>query len=33
MRACVEYLRALNEQAIILSLESLPIPRISPGDR
>jgi KUP system potassium uptake protein len=33
MRACVEYLRALNEHAIILSLETLPIPRITPGDR
>jgi KUP system potassium uptake protein len=33
MRACVEYLRALNENALILSLESLSIPRISPGDR
>jgi KUP system potassium uptake protein len=33
MRACVEYLRALNEDAIILSLESRPIPRISPEDR
>jgi KUP system potassium uptake protein len=33
MRACVEYLHSLNDSVIILSLESLPVPRISQADR
>jgi KUP system potassium uptake protein len=33
MRACVDHLHALPEHAIILSLENLPIPRITPADR
>ena len=33
MRACVDHLHALQEHAIILSLESLPIPRVKPADR
>jgi KUP system potassium uptake protein len=33
MRACVDHLHALQEHAIILSLENLPIPRIRSGDR
>jgi KUP system potassium uptake protein len=33
MRACVEHLHALQEHAIVLSLESLPTPRIKPADR
>ena len=33
MRACVERLHALQEHAIILSLETLPTPRIKPADR
>jgi KUP system potassium uptake protein len=33
MRACVEHLHALPENVIILSLESLPIPRVRPADR
>ena len=33
MRACVERLHALQEHAIILSLETLPTPRIRPADR
>jgi KUP system potassium uptake protein len=33
MRACVDHLHSLPENAIILSLESLPVPRIRPQDR
>jgi KUP system potassium uptake protein len=33
MRACVEHLHSLQEHAIILSLETLPTPRIRPADR
>jgi KUP system potassium uptake protein len=33
MRACVDHLHALQEHAIVLSLNSLPTPRISPADR
>jgi KUP system potassium uptake protein len=33
MRDCVEHLHSLPENAIILSLESLPVPRIRPADR
>jgi KUP system potassium uptake protein len=33
MRACVDRLHALHEHAIILSLDTLPVPRISPADR
>jgi KUP system potassium uptake protein len=33
MRACVDHLHALQEHAIILSLESLPSPRVRPADR
>jgi len=33
MRACAEYLHSLNETVIILSLQSLPVPRISQADR
>jgi KUP system potassium uptake protein len=33
MRACVDHLQSLPENAIILSLESLPVPRIRPRDR
>jgi KUP system potassium uptake protein len=33
MRACVEHLHSLPENVIILSLESLPVPRIKPADR
>jgi KUP system potassium uptake protein len=33
MRACVDHLHSLQEHAIILSLESLPTPRISVEDR
>ena len=33
MRACVDHLHALQEHAIILSLETLPTPRIRPADR
>jgi len=33
MRACVDHLHALQQHAIVLSLESLPTPRISPADR
>ena len=33
MRACVDHLHALQEHAIILSLEDLPTPRIRPADR
>jgi KUP system potassium uptake protein len=33
MRACVDRLHALQEHAIILSLESLPTPRVRPADR
>jgi KUP system potassium uptake protein len=33
MRACVEHLHSLPENAIILSLETLPVPRIRPNDR
>jgi KUP system potassium uptake protein len=33
MRACVDHLHALQEHAIILSLETLPTPRVRPADR
>ncbi len=33
MRACVEHLHALQEHAVILSLETLPTPRIKEADR
>jgi KUP system potassium uptake protein len=33
MRACVDHLHALQEHVIILSLENLPVPRISQEDR
>jgi len=33
MRACVDHLHALQEHAVILSLENLPTPRIRPADR
>ena len=33
MRACVDHLHSLPENAIILSLETLPVPRIRPKDR
>jgi KUP system potassium uptake protein len=33
MRACVEHLHALPENVVILSLETLPVPRIRPKDR
>ena len=33
MRACVDHLHSLPENAIILSLETLPIPRVRPRDR
>jgi KUP system potassium uptake protein len=33
MRACVDHLHSLHEHAIILSLQSLPTPRISAQDR
>ena len=33
MRACVEHLHSLQEHAIILSLENLPTPRVSPANR
>ena len=33
MRACVDHLHSLPESAIILSLETLPVPRVRPKDR
>jgi KUP system potassium uptake protein len=33
MRACVDHLHSLPENAIVLSLETLPVPRIRPRDR
>jgi KUP system potassium uptake protein len=33
MRACVDHLHSLPENAIILSLETMPVPRVSPRDR
>ncbi len=33
MRACVDHLHSLPENAIILSLETLPVPRIRPSER
>ena len=33
MRACVDHLHALQEQVIVLSLETLPTPRIAQADR
>jgi KUP system potassium uptake protein len=33
MRACVDHLHSLPENAIILSLETLPVPRVRPKDR
>ena len=33
MRACVDHLHALQEHAVILSLETLPTPRIRDADR
>jgi KUP system potassium uptake protein len=33
MRACVDHLHSLPESAVILSLETLPVPRVAPKDR
>jgi KUP system potassium uptake protein len=33
MRACVEHLHSLPENVVILSLETMPVPRIRPKDR
>jgi KUP system potassium uptake protein len=33
MRACVDHLHSLPENALILSLETMPVPRIRPKDR
>ena len=33
MLACVEHLHSLPENAIILSLETMPVPRIKPSER
>jgi KUP system potassium uptake protein len=33
MRACVDHLHSLPENAIILSLETLPVPRVRPSER
>jgi KUP system potassium uptake protein len=33
MRACVDHLHSLPENAVILSLETMPVPRIRPKDR
>jgi KUP system potassium uptake protein len=33
MRACVEHLHALNENVVILSLETLAVPHVAPTDR
>ena len=33
MRACVDHLHSLPESAVILSLETMPVPRIRPRDR
>jgi KUP system potassium uptake protein len=33
MRACVDHLHSLPENAIILSLETLPVPRVPPRER
>jgi KUP system potassium uptake protein len=33
MRACVNHLRALNENVVILSLDTLTVPHVLPGDR
>src|SRR5207342_2109437 len=33
MRACVDHLRSLPENVIILSLENEPVPRVRPKDR
>jgi KUP system potassium uptake protein len=33
MRACVDHLHSLPENAVILSLETLPVPRIRPKER
>jgi KUP system potassium uptake protein len=33
MRACVDHLHSLPENSVILSLETLPVPRVSPKDR
>jgi KUP system potassium uptake protein len=33
MRACVDHLHSLPENAIILSMETLPVPRVRPKDR
>jgi KUP system potassium uptake protein len=33
MRACVDHLHSLPENVVILSLETLPVPRIRPADR
>jgi KUP system potassium uptake protein len=33
MRACVDHLHSLPESAIILSLETLPVPRVRPAER
>jgi KUP system potassium uptake protein len=33
MRACVDHLHSLPENTVILSLETLPVPRVAPKDR
>ncbi len=33
MRACVDHLHSLPENAVILSLETMPVPRVRPQDR
>src|SRR5829696_1772320 len=33
MRACVDHLHSLPESAVVLSLETMPVPRIRPKDR
>jgi KUP system potassium uptake protein len=33
MRACVDHLHSLPENAIILSLETMPVPRVKPSER
>jgi KUP system potassium uptake protein len=33
MRACVDHLRALNQNVVILSLETLAVPHVAPADR
>ncbi|HKE81747.1 MAG TPA: potassium transporter Kup [Solirubrobacteraceae bacterium] len=33
MRACVDHLHALNEQVVILSIDTKPVPHVAPADR